>query len=255
MKVLQCDNHVLQLRPTHGWIFASIGVFILLMIPVWIYALGQTTTLTCSRTPFGSLRCALDRSLLGVALSHQPLRDMQGAYVDEYRDSDGDTVYRVMLRTAGGDTPLTQVSSSNYEPHAATVADIDHFISDNSRTALDVSVKGSLGLIIAGIDAVLGSGMILIGSGIAATTWTFDRRADTVTRRRASLLGAKVQTYTLSHIVDAQTVTHQDSDSGDMYRVELVTRSGPSIPLSSSYTIGYAGKERTAQVIREFLHR
>ena len=254
-KILHRDSQILSLRPGGGRIIATLGVLSLLMIPFWIYFLGQSTTLTCKRTALGALGCALERTLLGITTSRQPLGELRDAYVAEYRDSDGDRMYQVILRTGNGDVPFIPLKTSSSKSHVAHVTEINLSIADQSRSTFEVSDGGTAGFIAGGIEAVLGIGLSFLGLSMATTTWTFERQENTVTKRRVALVGVKVQTYALDDIVDAQTATLHDGDGGDTYCVELVTRSGRRISLTPWYSGGYVAKERTAQVIRDFLNQ
>jgi len=252
MKVHYQDDRLLQLRPRSTWILLAIGIVMVIASPLWVWAMGQATTLSCDRVN-GQARCRLSRSVLGISVTDDPLETLTGAHVGESTDSDGDTTYRVVLETGGRSVPLTNHTSSGYSRKAATVDDIEKFVSDPSIPSLEVHDAGTVGLIVCGIFLLIGVGMIVGGIQARSTLWTFDRDHDVVVKYRKGLSGAKSWEYRLSDIGEVMVTSSRDSDGGTTYRVELLTVQGQAIPMTSWYSSGYRAKEQTANTIRGFL--
>lgn len=253
MKILQFDDQTLKLRARSGPLLLILGILLILSTPLWIYFLGRSADLVCERTPSGSPRCTIERSLLGARMNWQPLPELTTAVVDEHEDSDGDALYQVVLETASGRIPLTSHSGSNYRHRASVAEEINAFLADAAQPSLRISDRGITGLIVSGVIGLVGLGLTIGGVRAAKTSWTFSLAEGTLTRSRATLTGAKTRTYLLDDIVEAHVGVSSDDDS-DTYRVELMTRQGELIPLTGFYSSGYQGKDETVRLIRRFLN-
>lgn len=255
MKIVQHNDNILQFRPRGGWFVLLMGALLIVTTPVWLVLFGQTTQLTCERTTAGSPRCRLSKSIFGVALRDDPIEALQGARVAESRDSDGDLMYKLVLDTGAGSVPFTNASSSSYNPKARRAADINNFVADTSVSSLTVESGGAIGWIVSGVLGLMGVGLLFGGMQMSSTVWTFDRTQNAIVKERHGLAGSKAWQYDLAEIQDALVTESRDSDGDRTYRVELVSRQGQRIPMTSWYSSGYQKKEDIVRVIRRFLNR
>ncbi len=253
MKIVHQDTSVLQLRPRGGWILLLIGALMLVTTPVWLVFLGQSTHLECERTSAEQSTCRLTRTILNITTNDRPLEGLTGAQVSQSTDSDGDTMYRVVLETAAGDVALTSSRSSNRSPHDARADEINRFLADANMPSLTLTVSGTIGWIVSGVLALVEVGLFIAGIQAMSTTWTFDKTQGTIIKYRRGLTGPRGWQYDLREINGAIVSHSRDSDGDTTYRVELVTEQGQRIPMTSWYSSGYTGKERTATVIQQFL--
>lgn len=255
MRVIYQDDNLLQLRPKGGWVFLLMGALMVVTTPIWLVLLGQTTVLSCERGLSERPTCRLSRSIFSIVTSDRPLEALTGAGVRESTDSDGDTMYQVVLETGGGDVALTRHRSSTYGPKVRQVEEINRFLADPASSSLAVRSEGTVGWIVSGVLALVGAGLVLGGIQASSTVWTFDRPQHIVVKQRGGLLSPRAWHYDLRDIQSATVTSSRDSDGDRTYRVELVTHQGQSIPMTSWYSSGYRGKEQTTQVIRAFLDR
>lgn len=253
MKVVRHDDWILQLRPRGGVTLLVIGVLMLLSLPLWVYFLGRTTTLTCERPPSGSPRCALTRTVLGLTVEEQPLEALSGAYVSDSRDSDGDTTYRIVLLSGRQEIPLTNYWSSGYRKKQNTVNEINAFVEKTRSPTLEVQAGTSAGWIVAGVDGTIGFVMVVIGTQLMFTTWTFDRSQGQIVKQRETPIGVRTQTYALNDIMGVRVGSSRDSDGDRTYRVELLTRADEVIPMTVGYSSGYKKKQQTVILLQSFL--
>jgi hypothetical protein len=95
----------------------------------------------------------------------------------------------------------------------------------------------------------------LIGVGLigfdSLLTVTVDHRLGTLNLHYRSLFRVSSKAYPFSEICSVDVA--EDSEGERMYRVELILRSGQTVPLRSWYVIGKARKNRRAQRLRSVL--
>jgi hypothetical protein len=103
-------------------VFFCLGLFVLL-----IFGLGQFFTTWTFDKPLGVLTIE-KRGLLGREKKEYSLNEIMGVQLDTMQDSDGDTMYRVLLRTVTGDEPLTTFYSSGRRGNGKTVKQIRTFL-------------------------------------------------------------------------------------------------------------------------------
>ncbi|MCJ7548064.1 MAG: hypothetical protein MUQ30_00085 [Anaerolineae bacterium] len=255
MKVHYQDDRVLQLRPRGGWVLLLIGVIVVLLAPLWIWLMGLNTTLSCERVSSGQPPCTLSRAVLGFSVSSRPLEALTGAHVAQSTDSDGDTMYRLMIEAGDQVIPFTSHTSSSYSGKAAAVADVQRYLTDTSVQSLTVRDGGTVGLVVSGIFILIGAGLGIAGVQSLSTLWTFDRDQDAIVRFRRTLFGPNMWQYTLSDIANVAVSTSRDSDGDTTYRVELYTTQGQRIPMTSWYSSGYKSKQSTADAISAFINQ
>jgi hypothetical protein len=252
MKIMQQTDTKLVLRPRGGILIAILGVLFVLMSGGMFYGFGQTTDLVCKREPSGSMECRLARSLLGFSLSDRPLEALQGAYVAESRDNDGDITYRVMLETGGGTVPMTSYTSSGYGKKAAAADQINQFV-DGRSPNLTIRQGGIIGMIASGVFLVVSLLMIVGGIQSRFTSWTFDLAGGMVTQHKETLTGVRNRSYPLDDVKSVNVGRSRDSDGDTTYRVELFSSQEGPIPLTRAYSSGYRKKKQAATIIQHYL--
>jgi hypothetical protein len=252
MKILQQTETKLVIRPRGGLLIAVLGAVFVLMSGVMFYTFGQTSDLQCERDLSGSMQCRLARSLLGIPLSDRPVEALQGAYVSESRDSDGDTTYKIMLVTGGGDIPLTAYTSSGYRKKASLVNDVNRYVEGRAST-LNVSQGGTIGMIASAVFLLVSLFFIVSGVQSRFTTWTFDLIEGMVDLHKETLFGIRNRSYSLDDIQNVSVGRSRDSDGDTTYRVELFSNQEGPIPLTGWYSSGYRKKKQAADVIQYYL--
>jgi len=83
-------------------------------------------------------------------------------------------------------------------------------------------------------------------------TCTFDKTLGCMNLKRRGLFKTKVIEHPIEEISGVQLEESRDSESST-YRVSLVLVSGKRVPLTSYYSTGLRGKQKTAQDIAAFL--
>ena len=134
-----------------GVIFTAAGGLIM-------HFLGKDVHLACDR---GTQTCVVEEANMwgDKKVVHTfPLETLKGARVAESRDSEGDTTYRLMLLTTGGEVPFTSYTSSGRSGHQDRADAVNRFVESGEPT-LDVVQSGRLiriaGLFFAGVGVLL----------------------------------------------------------------------------------------------------
>jgi hypothetical protein len=92
-----------------------------------LFGLGQFFTTWTFDKSLGVLTIE-KRGLLGREKKEYSLNEIMGVQLDTMQDSDGDTMYRVLLRTVSGDVPLTTFYSSGRRNNEKKVEQIRAFL-------------------------------------------------------------------------------------------------------------------------------
>jgi F0F1-type ATP synthase assembly protein I len=140
-------------------------VFILLGL-VFIYLVGQTTQLACTRVSESEVDCAIKSVWMGsLTVSSREASRVRNAYVDESYDYEDDsTTYRVVLKAKDGDVPVTRTYSSGNIQKRELAQDINDFIKDQSRIDAVFDFKGAgsiISAIVLGVFFALGIGTMI----------------------------------------------------------------------------------------------
>jgi hypothetical protein len=104
---------------------------------------------------------------------------------------------------------------------------------------------------------MVGLGLVAVGAGVfnflvsMPTFTTFDRSSGQVRIRE---LGRAVRQVPFTEIAGVGICHAQDSEGGDVYRLQLQLQDGEQVPLSKLWMAGQEEHERVAGVIRTFLH-
>lgn len=157
-----------QNEPPHlilAVVFVGVGL-------LFLYLLGQQTTLICTRTD-DLEQCTLRTSWLNlVQLNHRAVEGIRSAWVEEQCDDDGCT-YRVVMRTEQGEIPLGQAFSSGKASKQKKADQINAFASQQ-RNDVKVSEGGGGWSLIPVIFVILGIGLVF--RSLWSTLWAAFRR-------------------------------------------------------------------------------
>lgn len=253
MEVLNYTDEVLELRPRLWRIFLIMGlVFVLVGFAVFFF-LGQVASLDCSRIEAGTPDCHLTQSLLGFTIKEQHIEKLIDARVVENRDSDGDATYKIILETREGNIPLSTYTSSGKQNMMNIVAEITTFLQKSQEQSLSVHYGGRSSQIMPLVFLLVGLVEVIFGILARKSVWQFNKSENLATHYRQGLSGMRVSQYTLDEITDAMVTSSRDSDGDRTYRIDLITKSGELIPMTSWYSSGYDRKQETAVLIREFI--
>jgi hypothetical protein len=228
-----------------GIIFLLVGCFV-------YFLFGQTTTLRCIREQGKNPTCFLTQSIAGVILKERTDIYLIDAQVIENQDSDGDSTYKIILKTESGNVPLTSYSSSGEQKKVNIVNEIQTYLQNEQMETLSVQQGGDF-KILPVVFAVVGLGEIFLGVIGRYNIWHFDKVERITSHSRFGLGGIKVTQYALEEVLCAAVTSSRDSEGDTTYRIELTTKNGANIPMTSWYTSGYKKKEQAAALISDFL--
>jgi hypothetical protein len=214
--------------------------------------LSTKTAVVCSHADGAAATCAVERRLFGTVIWRRPLVGLSGARLDQKVDSEGDTLYRVVLLTDEGAVPLTLAWSSGYGSKAELVSQVNAYLGQRASSDLDASSGESAGLIVLAVCVPLGLVVAFFGAVALRTTWVIDRSRQVLVRQVARLRGVRVTEYDLEDVVDVR-IARSSGDDGDTYRIVVWLSSGEGVPMTSFYTSGYSRKAQTVAAMREFL--
>jgi len=251
MKIIENtpDRLVLRSDPTlqivFGLVFAVTGLII-------TYFFGRSVDVHCEKIEPRQVNCQLTPKLLGLKpLGQRRVLNVQKAEVSESRDSDGDSTYRVIFITAAGKVSLTNYSSSGYSAKANLAEQINSFIRDNQRTALDVKVNMDWWILIF-LFAFTGVGIIVIL--VAKTTVIEMIRSEGVLRiLKGGLFGSGQEEHILRDIESIELESSRSNRGNPTYRIVFHVADGGNLLLSRWYTSGRKGKQTAVDAMNKFL--
>ncbi len=124
-----------------------------------------------------------------------------------------------------------------------------------SNLVIGTFTSGAPALVVRGILALAGLGILLLAS---ALTVTADRVGQLLTLRRRSFLKGSTQEILFSQIdaIQLETSYSQESsrsNSSPTYRIVIVLKDGGVVPFRSYYTSGAGDKTRKIKQLREFI--
>jgi len=249
MKVVHRDESTLILRPNDLWV-EILKVLIFGTLFIMMIRASNIKSLTCNRVQQNQIQCQLRSTLFGSELENETLKNLREARLEVNHGRYSDSYYIIIV--AGGIRRSLTCGDLSASACEQAVEDINTFIQSPNLSNLEVSPKIPVyfWLIPIFFLAVLLS--IIRDVQEHLITWTFDRSQGIVTHRQKTLFGGKTTEYPLSDITGAQIFTKLGRRNTVMCRIELLTREGENLPLTSWYTSGDSTRY-AAYVLREFL--
>ncbi|MFZ6029282.1 MAG: hypothetical protein ACOYYS_16340 [Chloroflexota bacterium] len=250
MKVVESNSGRLVLRSSPSVLIVLGLLFALLDLPI-LYFFARSVTIHCERLEPKQITCTLNEKLFdAIPVRQRTIENVQGAEVETYSDSDGDT-YKVVLLTTGGRIPLTPYSSSGYDDKAAVVAQVNQFVGAGRQDVLDIQQPVTWWLLL----------MLLIFGGVGVSMLLFaktvqvemDRSQGVLRIRKTGLLGSRTNEFLLREVEDISLESMDDNDGGTTYRIRFRMHTGEEIPLTSFYSSSVKDKQRAIDMMKEFL--
>ncbi len=141
-----------------GTVFVSVGIGVMLVA-------SKLYTFDCERLnpPSNQGQCEwVAQGLLGSDRSTLPIETLEDADVEESRNSDEGTTYRVVIRTTEGTFPLSNSYSSGRSGKDDITSEIRSFITTETQATLSVQQDDRwFGYLFGGIFGGVGALMIL----------------------------------------------------------------------------------------------
>lgn len=212
-----------------GLVFALIGLGAL-----WLG--DRATALTCIRLEATEVRCEIKQTVLGLPVRQIEVTNPREAVIQDHDDSDGGTTYRVALVTTSAVVPLTEIYTGDSVRSQA--AQINQFLKTPGQHDL-VIYQPPIGWIFLFPICFTGFG-VLVFLGLKFTTYTLDRRRDTLTIQQVSLRGTQQQAVPLAGLT-AEVYESRDSDGDATYTVRLRLATGRLLD------VGLGGSSQAAQ--------
>ncbi|QLL29329.1 hypothetical protein D3A95_09130 [Thermosynechococcus sichuanensis E542] len=189
-----------------------------------------------------------------------PLSLLRQAKLEDYDDSEGDRMYRVVLEVAGNSIILGTASSQASRP-AAIVQQINQFLANPNQTELSAHVEDreDVGMwIMAGV-------FFFVGTSFSYSilppvlTLDLDRSSGTFTICYGKFFRRTRKELCLREISDIaiESYPRSDYDNDPVYYVVVRLFSGETVPLEQSYSSdssGYDDKKELANLLRQFLY-
>jgi hypothetical protein len=250
MKIIENSPNQLILRSNPFWqlifglIFALAGLAI-------TYFLGRSVDTHCEHTSSREITCTLTEKLFSlVPVGQRTIPNIYGAEVEESRDSDGDTTYKVVFLTNAERVPLTGYTSSGYSSKAEVAEQINQFVQAGRQNSLDIQVKMEWWILI----FLVAFGGVGVGIVVFAKTVQIEmNRSEGVLRiQKDGIFGTSRNEFLLREIEDIYLQSSSDSD-GTTYRVAFRIAGGEEIPLTGYYSSGYKSKQRDVDLMKDFL--
>lgn len=256
MKILEQTDYRLRLRERPWGMWLMGGMFTLpFAMPILMLSFSPVTAIRCQRQTLPYDCIATTTSLVSQQRVKIPLSLLRQAKLEDYVDSEGDRLYRVVLEVAGSSTILG-TASSQASSRAAMVQQINQFLANPNQTELSARVddRGHMQIEIAGgvfLFIVIGISYISLASVL---TLDLDRSSGTFTICHANFFRRTRKELRLREISDIAIESSESSDGDRLYRVVVHLTSGETVPLRQYYSNGYDDKKELANLLRQFLH-
>lgn len=249
MKILEQTDYRLRLRerPLLSWFMG--GMFVL--VPMLMLSFFPVAEIHCQRQTLPYECITTTTSFVSQQRVKIPLSLLRQAKLEDYIDSEGDRMYRVVLEVAGNSTILG-VASSEPGDRAAMVQQINQFLANPNQTQLSARVddRWLIG-IIAGVFFLVGMSFI---SFTPVLTVDLDRGSGTLTILHGNFFRRTQKELRLREISDIAIESSVDSDGDRLYRVVVHLTSGETVPLRQYYSSGYDSKKELVNLLRQFLY-
>lgn len=127
---------------------ALVGTVFMVTGFVLLYYLGQFVELSCERTHVVQVSCVKTTRVLGVLrINVQTIEKLERAWIREKCDDDGCS-YRVILRAARGNFPLSSFHLSDYSSNEKTANQINTFVNDLTKPSFVINSNvGIMGIV------------------------------------------------------------------------------------------------------------
>ncbi|WP_298616320.1 hypothetical protein [uncultured Thermosynechococcus sp.] len=248
MKVLEQTSYRLRVRE-RPWLTWFVGGFFS-FIPILMLGFLQVGEIHCQRQTVPYECIITHTSLVSQERVKIPLTLLYQAKLENYIDSDGDRMYRVVLEVAGQSIRLGN-ASSDVGNRAAIVEQINQFRANPNQTQLSARLY-DLWLIgiFAGAHFLPGMAAISLASVL---NLDLDKRRGTFTIQHANFFRRTQKELLLREIRDIAIESHKDSD-GNTHRIVVHLTSGEKVPLRNYYRGGYNNMKKLANLLRQFLN-
>lgn len=262
MKILEQTDYRLRLRERPWAIWLMGGVFALPFVlsfamPILMLSFSPVTAIRCQRQTLPYECIATKTSLVSQERVRIPLSLLRQAKLEDYVDSEGDRMYRVVLEVAGNSIILG-TTSSQASSRAAIVQQINQFLANPNQTELSARVDDRGHMKIESIEGVFFFIGIFIGisfiSLASVLTLDLDRSSGTFTICHANFFRRTRKELRLREISDIGIESSPSSDGDRLYRVVVHLTSGETVPLRQYYSNGYNDKKELANLLRQFLY-
>ncbi|URR34842.1 hypothetical protein NBE99_09340 [Thermosynechococcus sp. HN-54] len=249
MKVLEQTDYRLRLqeRPLALWLFG--GLFCL--VPVLILSVFPVADIECQRQTFPYECVVTTTSFVTQERVKIPLSVLRQAKLEDYIDSEGDRMYRIVLEGVADSIPLG-IASSDAGDRATIVEQINQFLANPNQMQLSARVDDRwLIQIVVGVFFLVGASLIAL---TPVLTLDLDRSSGTLTIFHANFFRRTHKELRLREISDITIESSVDSEGDRLYRVVVHLASGEKVPLRHYYSSGYNSKKELANHLRQFLY-
>jgi hypothetical protein len=141
-----------------GLFFIGGGIFIIIMF-------SKLTILECLRSEPSTNQgqCQLiSQGIIGSKTTKTiAIKSLQGAKIEESRDSDGDSTYRVVLLTQEGNIPFTKDYSSGKFGKEKNMNEVRNFLSNKNQTSLKLKQDDRWWFIVGVAFGIIGISLVL----------------------------------------------------------------------------------------------
>lgn len=250
MQILEQTDYRLRLRE-RPWLIWCVGGM-LGLVPMLMLSVFPVAEINCQRQTLPYECVVTTTSLVIQKRVNIPLSLLRQAKLEDYIDSEGDRLYRIVLEAEGHSTTL-DIASSDVSDRAAVVQQVNQFLANPNQTQLSARVDDRwLMGIFAGVFFVVGMSLIAF---TPVLTLDLDRSNGTFTIHNANFFRRSHRELPLGEISDIAIESSVDSDGDRLYRVVVHLTSGEKVPLRRYYSSGYGSKKELANLLRQFLHR
>jgi hypothetical protein len=251
MKIIEKNSNRLILR-SYPYSQIILGLVFAVASLAVTYFFGRSIDVRCEHAKAGQITCYLTDKLLGITpIGRRTIDNIQSARLSEYHSTKGGISYQAVLITANGLFPLSHLSSSDYEPKANAVQQINSFIQNQHQDVLELQVPMEIAILVFSLAfGIVGVGMIFVASTVEVE---MNRSEGLLHLRKDGLMGGSQREFLLREIQQAEVQVQRGRRGGVTYRIVLYALNDEEIPLSRVYTSGYEDKRRAVEAMREFL--
>lgn len=247
MKPQRRTPTVYYARFKRPWIFGLVFIVVGLLIVVLA---SWSVKVECVPVAEGRIDCNIRKTLFGLFEQTEVIPGITGAVLQENRDSDGDTTYRVALVTADGHRPVTQSFEGNRARQVAMLEAITRYIEADSGVRFSYSLPVWWPVYLVFLFPLAGVLVIRYSGG----ELFIDKEANQVRLVRNKFWGHSEFQCAISKVrgfgIQASSGGRQST-----YNVVMKLADGGEVPLFNLSSSGYEAKRRLAQELDAFCHQ
>lgn len=232
MKVLEQTSTMLKIQISrYSWSVSKYLLFFLLVLAIVGYSY-KLSVLKCERLEPKQVACVVTTT--GIFETHTlpiPLGQLQGAEIESYTDSDGDTNYKIILITKT-EKISSFIQSSSAQDIKLEADKINNFLGNSQQLRLILRQDNRWFFYVVAVISCMIFIFLLLKKRLIS--FTLDKSSNRLFAEYCNLFSNQVVEYILSNVKRAEVIEKEDSDGDKRYKTVLIIPSSGNISLLNS---------------------